>query len=230
MKILCMIDSLGSGGAQTQMVNLVVGLIDAGNQVEVFIYHPKSNFNDGKLIDKGVVINQYEKNSKYSPGVIFALIKLIRTKEFDGVISYMGPSNIYAIIAKIFSFKRFKLIVSERSSKESEIGVLGPLIRYLMYRIADFVVVNSKNHEEYLKGYKWLNRKIFTIYNGYIVNDRRKSNDSNKKDFNIDFLVVGRIEASKNGLRLIDALLNFIDKYGYCPSVSWIGRQEMNDD
>ena len=36
MRILCVIDSLGSGGAQRQMVNLAVGFKSKGHQVVVW--------------------------------------------------------------------------------------------------------------------------------------------------------------------------------------------------
>ena len=44
MKILIVIDSLGSGGAQKLAVNLANGLEIKGHVVEVFIYHEEFVF------------------------------------------------------------------------------------------------------------------------------------------------------------------------------------------
>ena len=44
MKILCVIDSLGSGGAQRQIVNLACGLKKKGHDVDVFVYFPEFSF------------------------------------------------------------------------------------------------------------------------------------------------------------------------------------------
>ena len=41
MKTLLVIDSLGSGGAQRQMVNLAIGLSKAGLKVELIYYQKK---------------------------------------------------------------------------------------------------------------------------------------------------------------------------------------------
>ena len=39
MKILCVIDSLGSGGAQRQLVQLAIGLKNKGVDVSFLMYH-----------------------------------------------------------------------------------------------------------------------------------------------------------------------------------------------
>ena len=41
MRILCVIDSLGSGGAQRQMVSLAQGMVARSHEVEFFVYHPE---------------------------------------------------------------------------------------------------------------------------------------------------------------------------------------------
>ena len=40
MKILCLIDDLGSGGAQRQLVNLSKGFVSRGHEVSFLVYHP----------------------------------------------------------------------------------------------------------------------------------------------------------------------------------------------
>ena len=39
MKILCVIDSLGSGGAQRQLVGLAIGFKERGHEVSFLVYH-----------------------------------------------------------------------------------------------------------------------------------------------------------------------------------------------
>lgn len=39
MKILCVIDCLGSGGAQRQLVNLATAFKEKGHEVSFLVYH-----------------------------------------------------------------------------------------------------------------------------------------------------------------------------------------------
>ena len=87
MKLLFVIDNLGTGGAQRQMVNLAVGLIAKGHQVRIFCYSPGDKLAQ-PLRDAGVSITWREKRSRYSFDVILALYKIIASEHFDAVLHF----------------------------------------------------------------------------------------------------------------------------------------------
>ena len=93
MKILGVIDSLGSGGAQRQMVNLLIGLKEKGHDVAVFVYHPKYKFYFEIIKNAGIPIYQAHLNKGFSFKVIFRLINIIQKYRFEVIISYLNTPN-----------------------------------------------------------------------------------------------------------------------------------------
>ena len=59
MHLLFVIDCLGSGGAQRQMVNLALGLIQRSHSVEFFVYYPHKDHFEGLLKAAGIQIHVY---------------------------------------------------------------------------------------------------------------------------------------------------------------------------
>jgi glycosyltransferase involved in cell wall biosynthesis len=228
MKILCVIDSLGSGGAQRQMVNLACGLKAKGHEVELFVYFPKLDFFRAEVDAAGIVVHEVSKGRGFSLKVVWRLVQLYRYGRFNGVISFLDSPNIYAELAKLLALSRIKLIVSERSSFIREGGSMGSSIRRWCHLLANRVVANSHTHADWLRKHFWLARWTQTIYNGYLlppVSDVEQSKDAVA---NLTFLVVGRINTGKNGLRLLKGLIRFYQAHGDCPTVFWAGRQEQD--
>lgn len=230
MKILCVIDSLGSGGAQRQMVNLACGLKEKGHDVQVFIYFPELNFFKRQLEASGINLIEVQKGVGFSFKVLITLIRLMQSRTYHSVISFLDSPNIYVEIASIFTSKRPTLIVSERSSyTRSSLKTSGA--RRLLHFFADRVVANSVSHGRWLKKHWWMTDKTCVIYNGYNI-PRRENNlpVPTRPAHQKKFLVVGRVDHGKNGIRLVEALILFWWKHGYAISVSWVGLQEMTSE
>lgn len=228
MKILCVIDSFGSGGAQRQMVNLACGLKDKGHDVAFFVYYPNETFYRPLVEKAGIPVHEVTKGRGFSFKVLWRLIRLLRTNQFDGIISFLTTPNIYCELARLGS-RCPRLIVSERSSSIGETSPIISVLRRLFHLSADCVVANSKTHAAWLRRLPWLRKKAYTIYNGYAIsapNPRKLK----VRDGPLKYLVVGRVHPGKNGLRLIEALALFYRKHGTCPVVSWAGRREADAD
>ena len=74
MKILIVIDTLGSGGAQKLKVKLAKGLKKKGYEVEFFIYDSNYPFYESEIKQAGIKINIFERKAKgFSFGVLFEL-------------------------------------------------------------------------------------------------------------------------------------------------------------
>jgi glycosyltransferase involved in cell wall biosynthesis len=223
MKILCVIDSFGSGGAQRQLVNLACGLKNRGHCVDTFVYYPNQEFFKPDLDKVGIPVHSVTKNGRLGLGVLVGLIKHIRVGTYDVVISFLDTPNTYSTISCLFS-PGTRLIVSERSSyrhdKSRAIGFLKRLLHGLAYK----VVANSKTQARWLKQFPWLKGKTVAIYNGYPL---PRDDGANVPMPPLRFLVVGRVGPEKNGIRLVQALVIFEKRYGFVPEISWAGKEDI---
>ncbi len=225
MRILCVIDSFGSGGAQRQMVTLVCGLKQRGHHVSLFIYFPQFSFFRKKVEELAIPVHEFNKGRGFSLGLIGQLIGLIRNNHYDIVISFLDNPNIYAELSSLFS-PSTKFIVSERSSHLGEKGVISAVIRCNFHRMANHLVTNSNNHREWLEEkYSWLKGKVTTIYNGLDVGCYSGLPFPLREKKDMKLIAVGRIGVGKNLISLIRALHIFHQTYGWVPSVSWVGRR-----
>ena len=230
MKILLVIDHFGSGGAQRQMVNLACGLNDMGHQVDFFIYYPSHDFFRNELERRGIKIFNCprEKEKKgFSSNVLFSLRRLIKNKQYDVAISFLDTPSIYLLLAGFGS--KTKLVVSDRNSYLKTNKYLLSIKRQL-YRLADAVVANSYSQSEWLvKFAKLFSKKVFTIYNGYDTDKFSFSPVFPMSKYELKLIAIGRIHRQKNIPNLIKGLDLFYSKFGWCPTMNWIGRMNSSE-
>src|ERR1041385_6743395 len=99
MRLLFVIDSLGSGGAQRQVVTLAEGLSHRGHSIEFFTYLSRDFFRT-RLEKAGILIHDHRKRSRFSPDVIFALRNIFRRRAYDLVLSFLEVPNFYCELAR----------------------------------------------------------------------------------------------------------------------------------
>lgn len=225
MKILCIIDHFGSGGAQRQMVNLARGLRERGHDVEFFIYWPVHDFFRHQAETAGIPIHEYDKRARFSPGVILALIRLIRRHRYDVAISYLRTPNIYAELSVPFMPRSTRLVVSERNSGLQEHSLLSPLRRSL-HRLADVVVSNSISQAEWLRAqHPWLSGRCRVIYNGLFMSRFARTATPPQSARDLRLIGVGRVAPQKNIECFIQGLAIFHERHSWVPAVNWAGRR-----
>ncbi len=224
LKLLFVIDNLGAGGAQTQLIRLAVGLTRRMHHVEIFCYS-QGEFLAKPLHEEGISIHWFPKKSRFSTDVIFNLKKLIRQNKYDLVLSFLTTPNFYAIIAGRLGLHQVPVVVSERFCDLPQgLSRLEQFCRWF-YRFSNWVVVNSHHQRENLSNkYPWLKNRISTIYNGYDLNDLAPvSAEPDNEPLRI--LTIASISPYKNGLCLVEALQILKEQHSLTPLVSWIGRR-----
>lgn len=218
MKILFFIDSLGSGGAQRQMVELAKGFLANNNEVEFLVYHPLDFYN-AELNNAGININLISDENYLSR--IFKIRKFIRKNTFDVVISFLsGPVFISEISS--LPFRRWKLIVGERSANPMMQVKMKWKIMRLFHSLADFVVCNSHlNANMVLRSNPFLKDKCKTIYNIVNLEKYTTSPISDHKKFNLVIPASHQYLKNLNGLIEGVALLpkSFQEKL----DINWYG-------
>lgn len=216
--IVCFIDSLTSGGAQKQIVQLAILLSEHKYNVKLVCYWDKAFFlpvieqHNIEYICIGGASNKYKR--------LIKVYKYFHAEKPDCVISYLSTPNIIACICKILGCC-YNLIVSERNTSQKY--DLRTRFRFFLYhKSANSVISNSRAQWNFIKRNKpHLIEKSYIITNyidtSYFVPDVVKSGDV------INTIVVGRITEQKNVLCFIEAIHRACIS-GVNIRVKWYGR------
>lgn len=147
MKILCVIDSLGSGGAQRQLTEMAVGFAERGHCVSFLTYH-STNFFINRLDEKSIRIDTIVEK-KYLKRFL-KMRKFIRSNSFDIVVSFLEAPVFICELAGL-PHRRWKLIVGERSADSKIHSSLKLKIFRWFHFLADYVVSNSYANMQMVK-------------------------------------------------------------------------------
>lgn len=216
-RILCLIDSLGAGGAQRQMVGLATFLKEKGYDVLVATYHDVSFYAD-VLMSKDVPF-VFLKDAERNSTRLFVVARYIKNVKPDVVISYLDVPNICACFTRLTN-RNFKLLVSERNT--TQVTGRKEKIRFNMFRLANYVVPNAYSQAEYIKKtFPFLESRLATIPN--FVDLQRFAPAYHQRHEIPEILVVATIWQSKNTLGFIDAV-ELLAQKGIPFHISWYGK------
>lgn len=218
-RILLLIDNLGSGGAQRQLVGLAKLLHDASYDVKVF-YYWQIDFYKHFLDEAGVECECINGASNYLLRT-FKIASAIRKFQPDVLISYLDTPNRIACLLKAIGGK-YRLIVSERNTTQQ--FTLIEKVKFYMMQFADSIVPNSYSQEEFIKEhFHGLINKTHTITNFVDTNLFCPAKIAPKTDANM--IVVGRVSEQKNVLLFLDAVKTLKDKK-YRFHINWYGNHD----
>lgn len=210
MKILCVIDSLRSGGAQRQLVNLAIAFQNKEHQVEFLVYHSDSFYyeilqeNNIKIIE--ILENNYIKR-------IFKMRKVIRNGNYNAVLSFLEAASFISTLAG-FPYRKWNLVIGERSANPN----IFKSFKLKMYRWFHlFVTAIVSNSHENLKIVRKINpllgeSKLYVIYN-LIDFDTWKPSSTEyiyRKNGKFNLTVVASHQYLKNLNGLVEAV-NLLD-------------------
>ena len=225
-KILCLIDTIGQGGAERQMIGIASFLKKKGYYVNLVTYY-KDDFYLPLVENSGVNFKSLDVgNSKWSK---FKAVKqhIKEVGGYDCVIAYKDGSTIIGCLLKIIG-EKFKLIVSERNTNQSI--SLKDRIKFFLYRWADCIVPNSQSQENFIKeNFSALGKKVSCITN-FTDTDFFKPCQIVKKS-KLLVVTAARIAAQKNVLRYMEAILR-LKKDGYKSKVKfeWYGGIQKGEE
>lgn len=221
-RILLFIDSLGSGGAQRQIVGLAKLLKDKGYSVKLIYYHPISFYKP--YLDEYSIDNECVKVAANKWKRFYRIYKSIRKYRPEVVISYLDSPNIIACVLKITGLK-YKLITSERNTTQNL--TFWERLKFCLMRKADVIVTNSYSQKMFIDGYyPHLSSKVKTITNFVdtaIFTPRITPVEKDEKE-KCNVICVARVQPQKNVLLFLDAL-SILKEKGYSFHVDWFGEQ-----
>ena len=167
MRILHVITSLRTGGAEKLMVDLLPRLREKGHEVELCLFDGVDTPFKRELEKTGITIHSLGKNrSVYHPANLIGLRKLIRTGNYDIVHTHNTAPQLFAAICG--SSGRTKLVTTEHNTSNRRRNWKGfAAIDRWMYNRYNHIICISQKAEDNLREY--LGRceaKICTINNG----------------------------------------------------------------
>lgn len=224
-RILCLIENLGSGGAERQLTGLAVMLKQQDHEVEVW-YYVKNEFYLPYLKENGVE-GRYLHKASNPQKRFFVLRKEIKAYNPDTIISYSASTSMIASLLKMLGSK-YNLIVSERNT--TQVISAGVKLRFFLYRWADFIVPNSYSQKYFIdNNFPKLSSKVKVITN-FVDTDKFKPSDESKSlplNEETRMVCVGRLMPQKNLPRFIEAVGKIVHD-GYVLKVDWFG-QDLKD-
>jgi GalNAc-alpha-(1->4)-GalNAc-alpha-(1->3)-diNAcBac-PP-undecaprenol alpha-1,4-N-acetyl-D-galactosaminyltransferase len=220
MKILLVIDSLNSGGAQRQIVTLALGLKKRNYDVVVLTYSLGDHFQSA--LEQGSVVYVNVHNHSPLKTLRNVFLEIIRQK--PGIIcAYLYRPSLMALVSKFF-YWRPKVFVSERSF-EDPMADWSRGVSRLFYPLARRIIINSRSQLELVKKkMPWLRKKMIYIGNG--VDLALFHPESHFHEGNKDFVIVsvGHVNQLKNTKVLIRALATLREQHKLPVTVHWVGR------
>ncbi len=216
MRVLHVITTLDTGGAERLIVDLVPLLKDKGNEVELLLFNGFMTPFRKELEDRGITIHELCEDDQ--GGHVYDPIHIVRLRQYlkgyDIIHTHNTACQLYLPIAKALSRSSVKLVTTDHStnSRRRTLWWFRPIEKW-MYRQYDDIVcigdVSRDNLEQYLsKG-----RHARVIYNG--VNTKRfirPIKDVSNQDTLIITMVAG-LRVEKDQDTLIRSLLHLPDNY-----------------
>lgn len=166
MRILHVITSLRTGGAEHLMVDLLPRLRDLGDEVELLLFDGTRTPFYEQLESTGIPVHYLTiGGSVYNPMNIFRMAKYMR--RFDIVHTHNTACQLFAPIAKLLAFSKARLFTTEHSSNNRRRGnkLLSVLDRWMYNRYERIICISDKTQEN-LENHIGKHTSIVTIYNG----------------------------------------------------------------
>lgn len=222
-KILFLAMSLGSGGAERQMVTIARLLKEKGYDITFLCYSQEDFY--AHLLEKEKIPIVWKVENNYLKKII-KVRKHIRKGSYDVVISFLHTPNFLNNFSAIGG-KSWKVITGERSAKESTFNSRKGKVFAWFQKYSDVIVCNSNNAkqmwENYYPQYK---NKLTTIYNTVTLPEIT-SEYIPRKDGKTHIIVAASYQYLKNPIGLIKALALLNNEERNKIKVNWYGKNNF---
>ena len=222
-RVLFILDSLGQGGAQRQVVTVSRLMKERGADVTVMCYGTQDFFYS-LLIESYVRVEWIrEQRPLYR---IIKVRRFVRKGHYDAVVSFLHTENILNVLSS-FGGHHWKVICGERSAKEETFETRRGITHGFLMRFSDCIVCNSENARQmWLRHYPKYVNKLQVIYNSVKLGEV-KTSYLPLKDGHLNVVVAASYQYLKNPINLTKALGMLTDEQRSKIQVNWYGRREV---
>jgi len=227
MNILCVIDSLGSGGAQRQLVELATGFKEKGHDVSLLVYHDINFFKE--LLDKVSIPVNVIIESNYLLRLI-KMRKFIRSGNYNAVLSFLDASNFICEVSSL-PWRKSNLVVGERSANPNILKSFKLRSFRWFHLLANYIVSNSNKNIQLIKKINpILNESKYKVIYNIIDFEKWKPNPNYefKKGGKLNIVVVASHQYLKNLNGLVDAVSLLSEEERSLLRIDWYGDRRDN--
>lgn len=233
MRILHFIPSMGGGGAERQLAYLAEELTRLGWEVHVALLSGGPNMD--RLRASGAVIHPLAARSNYDPGILFQLLRTVKSVKPDLIQVWMLQMEVLGGAAA--QMARVPWVFSERSSALCYPLTLKSRLRVSMASRAGAIVSNSTGGDEYWRARLGSRVPRWVIPNALPLDEIEAARAAGPEETGLGpeqkvVLYVGRFSPEKNLETLLLALRQVVSQPGIVavlcgdgPSRSTIERQ-----
>ena len=225
VKVLHLINNLGSGGAEKLLEDLIPLINKMENiEADILLLTDKNNVFYDSLIKKGVRVGVIKYKNMYDPRNIFEIKKYIVNGNYDIVHSHIFPTQYWVALSRIIlRNKNIKFITTEHSThnRRREKFYFRLIDRFIYSRYDVIISITEKTRDNLIN---WIDPKRkktdkhVVIENGVDIEKIRKALPYNKTDLaeGIDegtkmVCMVGRFSEAKDQPTLIKAISSLPD-------------------
>lgn len=201
MRVLHLIPSFGSGGAERQLSLIAPELHARG--VDVHVAHVADGPHHERLVTSAVSMHRLRVANNHDPRLLWHIVSLVRKLKPDIVQTWLLQMDVFGGLAAKLTGK--PLILSERSSRNAYPNDWKNRARISIGRRADAIIANSAGGLDYwrehgAKGPFHLIRNCIASDSGVVIKELPKTG-------NELILFAGRLSTDKNVQVLLEAFI-----------------------
>ena len=218
MKLLHIITSLRTGGAEKLLLDSIPFYVELGLEVDVLLLNGcDSIFLDSLKKKNNCHIYSLSNNSVYNPFLIFKIIPFF--KKYDIIHTHLFPTLYLVALAKCLSRNSCKFIYTEHSThnRRREKVLLRPLEKFIYNRFDKIIAISKHTKRNLLE---WIGHKneprVEMIENGINLSKYAQAIPYNRKSLKISLdtkiiLMTARLSIQKDHYTLIRAFAKLSD-------------------
>lgn len=209
MKVLFVINSMATGGAEKVVFDLIVQLKQRGYKVDLALLNAQDTLFKKKLtFIKDVQLITLGKSNNYNPIKIFRIAKLL--KRYDLVHVHLFPSLYFSALGKLLSFSNVPLLYTEHSTQNRRRNsyVFRWLDRLFYKRYEGIVTISTEVKLFLLQHLKISRLPVITIPNGVDLMEFHNMDEIKKIDGTktISLVQIARLTQEKDHETLLKAI------------------------
>ena len=221
MKILQVINNLGSGGAEKLISDFAPLMKEQGNDVEICLLSQDKSIYINDLKNKGIKIHILSQKNDRSFFNIFRLRKLFKNGKYDVIHLHLFPALYYGVFANLFL--KNKLFYTEHSThnKRRNYYFFKLIEKFIYPKYEKIICISEKTKENLLRFLDYKTKEKFVIIENGINLEKfytsqkipLKNIDSSLEEKDILITMVGRFSEQKDQITLIKAMKYLPENY-----------------
>jgi len=219
MKILHVINSMGSGGAEKLLSDYLIHSKDDENKNILLLLSNKKNRFLNILEKHSINTIVSEKSSLYNPLHLISLYRTVKMQSPDIIHVHLFPAIYYVALISIF-FPQVKFVMTEHSTtnRRRSIAILRPIERFIYSRFHKIIAV-SDTAKESLSNWIIDDKNIDVIINGIDLDKFINSKEIDlRSELNLGIdtkllVMVARFSPAKDHETLLKALSMLPEEY-----------------